>query len=442
MVKTGAGAAGSGKSALIDLEVVSLFCGAGGLDWGFEAAGFSVSVAIDIRADSIKSYNHNRPKKGRVAQVGDVAKLGAAELDKLAGRTIRPIGVIGGPPCQSFSRAAHSAEDDPRHGLPLQFARILKELNARSPVHFFAFENVPGLLKEKHAARFAAMLKAFGDAGFSVFQGLMNASAFKVPQDRPRLILVGLNRKLYPKAVWEAPKGTPKAFVSVKQAIGAFPAPRFWERGLTAADIPHHPNHWCMVPKSKNFETEGALVQGTARGRSFRTLAWLEPSPTIAYGNREVHVHPDCKRRLSVYEALRLQGFPKRFKLIGTLSSQIQQVSEAVPPPLGKAIAESILAIVQVLTGRTSIGHADAPPPGKPARARLSVRKALPRPSFVGADRIAGGREQPAGLGDQLVAERPIARQQAIEVEDACDAAGQADCRLDLRKRLGGRRSR
>ena len=329
-----------------DLELASLFSGAGGLDWGFEAAGFSPAVAVDIRPDAIKSYNHNRPKKARVGHTGDVAKLSAAKLDKLAGRTIRPVGVIGGPPCQSFSRATHSADDDPRHGLPLQFARILKELNARSPVHFFAFENVPGLLKEKHAERFASMVKAFERAGFIVFQGQMNASAFGVPQDRPRLILVGLNRKLYPDAVWTPPEGKPKTLVSVRQAIGVFPPPKYWERGLTPADIPHHPNHWCMVPKSKNFETEGALVQGTARGRSFRTLSWDKPSPTIAYGNREVHIHPDCKRRLSVYEALRLQGFPKRFKLLGTLSSQIQQVSEAVPPPLGKAIANSILKII------------------------------------------------------------------------------------------------
>jgi len=346
MTKAGAGAAENEDAAPGDLELASLFSGAGGLDWGFEAVGFAPAVAVDIRPDAIQSYNHNRPKKARVGHTGDVAKLSAAKLDKLAGRTIRPIGVIGGPPCQSFSRATHSAEDDPRHGLPLQFARILKELNARSPVHFFAFENVTGLLKEKHAERFASMVKAFERAGFNVFQGEMNASAFGVPQDRPRLILVGLNRKLYPKAVWTPPEGDPNALVSVRRAIGAFPPPKYWERGLTPADIPHHPNHWCMVPKSKNFETEGALVQGTARGRSFRTLSWDKPSPTIAYGNREVHIHPDCKRRLSVYEALRLQGFPTRFELLGSLSSQIQQVSEAVPPPLGMAIAKSILEII------------------------------------------------------------------------------------------------
>lgn len=408
MKRAGAGAADSEARPPDSLELVSLFCGAGGLDWGFEEAGFSPSVAIDIRADAIRSYNHNRPKEARVGRIGDVSKLDAAKLDALAARTVRPVGIIGGPPCQSFSRATHSAEDDPRHGLPLQFARILKELNTRSPVHFFAFENVPGLLKEKHAKRFASMLKAFRRAGFNVFQGHMNASAFGVPQDRPRLILVGLNRKLYPRAVWQAPRGTPDALVSVRQAIGTFPEPRFWERGLTPADIPHHPNHWCMVPKSKNFETAGALVQGTARGRSFRTLSWDRPSPTIAYGNREVHIHPDCKRRLSVYEALRLQGFPKRFELVGTLSSQIQQVSEAVPPPLGEAIARSILDIIQAPTSTGPVHEPVAHSTEAPPVLGLSVSKTLPGPVLVSPDLIPGGGEQTASLRNELVAERAV----------------------------------
>src|SRR5262249_46639336 len=88
--------------------------------------------------------------------------------------------------------------------------------------------------------------------------------------------------------------------------------------------------------------TPGALKPGTALGRSFRMLEWDKPSPTIAYGHREVHVHPNGRRRLSVYEALLLQGFPSEYELVGSLSAQISQVSEAVPPPLARAIAGSI----------------------------------------------------------------------------------------------------
>jgi len=322
--------------------VVSLFCGAGGLDLGFEQAGYSVGLAVDLRRFSIDSYNHNR--RGDVAHAADVTTLNLNKIDSLAGRTLAPAGVIGGPPCQSFTRAAHSTADDPRHKLPHEFVRILCLFNARRPVGFFAFENVPGLLKKKHEERYKEIFSAFEEAGFTVVSRLLNASSFGVAQDRPRLILVGFNRTLYPGLKWVPPEPAAAAPKTVEEVIKGLPFPRFWKRDIGPSDIKPHPNHWCMVPKSKNFTTPGALVQGTSRGRSFRTLNWGRPSPTIAYGNREVHVHPDGKRRLSVYEALLLQGFPGEYELLGSLSAQITQVSEAVPPPLAKAVAGSISA--------------------------------------------------------------------------------------------------
>lgn len=321
-------------------DLVSLFCGAGGLDLGFEQAKFSVAAAIDLRDFSIDSYNHNRAAK--TGHVDDVTLLHPAELDKLAGRTLAPLGIIGGPPCQSFSRAAHSLDDDHRHELPLEFVRVLDEFNRRSPVAFFAFENVPGLLKDKHKDRYKAIVDAFDEAGFSVQKEILNASSFGVAQNRTRLILVGFNKALYPGLKWQPPGATQATPKPVKDVIKKLPAPTYWTRGLDRSAIKPHLNHWCMTPKSKNFMTPGALVPGTARGRSFRTLDWEQPSPTIAYGHREVHVHPDGKRRLSVYEALLLQGFPPEYELVGSLSAQITQVSEAVPPPLGNAIAQSI----------------------------------------------------------------------------------------------------
>lgn len=303
--------------------LVSLFCGAGGLDLGFEKAGFAVMAAVDLREPGIDSYNHNR--KSGAGHVADVTALTPTKLDRLAKRRLDPVGVIGGPPCQSFSRAAHSADDDHRHELPLEFARLLTEFNRRSAVAFFVFENVPGLLKNKHEARYKGIVATFAKAGFSVHAELLNASSFGVAQDRPRLILVGFNQAIYPGLEWTPPKQTQAVPLTVRSAIGKLRAPKYWERGLDPLSIPVHPNHWCMVPKSKNFTTPGALVQGTARGRSFRTLNWKQPSPTIAYGNREVHVHPNARRRLSVYEALLLQGFPPEYELLGSLSAQIAQ---------------------------------------------------------------------------------------------------------------------
>ena len=95
-----------------------------------------------------------------------------------------------------------------------------------------------------------------------------------------------------------------------------------------------------MQPRSPKFKS-GEF--GT--GRSFRKLNWNEPSPTVAYGHREIHVHPDGARRLSIYEAMLLQGFPKSFELVGTLSEQVTQVSNAVPPPVARAIATTLKTV-------------------------------------------------------------------------------------------------
>jgi DNA (cytosine-5)-methyltransferase 1 len=92
-----------------------------------------------------------------------------------------------------------------------------------------------------------------------------------------------------------------------------------------------------MVPRSRKFGENTAVG-----GRSFRRLSWDDKSPTVAYGHREIHVHPNGKRRLSIYEAILLQGFPKKYWITGNLSQQVEQVSNVVPPPVAKAIAKAI----------------------------------------------------------------------------------------------------
>ncbi|MBK6895670.1 MAG: DNA cytosine methyltransferase [Alphaproteobacteria bacterium] len=325
--------------------LLSLFCGAGGLDIGFEKKGFEVGLAFDIRPDSIASYNVNR--KLSHAFVQDVNDLTLKEMDRLYGGPFTPVGVIGGPPCQGFSVSnVNKKKSDERNKLSLTYAALLKELNKRSPVHFFVFENVKGLLGEKHRDTYEEIKKSFEECGFNVYTSMLNAVHYGVPQNRERLIIVGLNKKIYVDAEWKPPeriksKSLP---ITVKEAIGNLPKPVYFSRKLNPVDIPYHPNHWCMQPKSKKFSLEGVLVEGQSFGRSFRTLRWNKPSPTVAYGNREVHVHPSGTRRLSIYEAMLLQGFSQDYVLTGTLSQQITQVSEAVPPPLSQAIAKSLLS--------------------------------------------------------------------------------------------------
>lgn len=330
--------------------LLSLYSGPGGLDLGFERAGFTIDLAIDKSPDSIATYNHNRPTSS-VGQIADISTITVKELDALARSPVEPAGLIGGPPCQSFSRGNRSPQDeDPRHQLPLKFARLLGELNRRRPVPFFMFENVPDLASRAHNGHFRDILLALEDAGFSVSHTVLNAADFGVPQNRRRLIVVGINTAVFPGRKWIAPlpETRPEAVsVSVRTAIEGLPEPVHYRRGLDREGIPVHRNHWCMSPKSHKFSTVGALRPGLTRSRSFKTLAWDLPSITVAYGHREVHVHPDCQRRLSVFEAMRLQGFPDCYELLGTMSSQITQVSDAVPPPLGEAVARSIAAQIR-----------------------------------------------------------------------------------------------
>ena len=196
--------------------------------------------------------------------------------------------------------------------------------------------------------RFEEMKTELRFAGFNVSEAILNASNYQTPQNRERLFVVGLNAELFPNTFWSppGPTTTDRATVTVRAALEGLAEPTHFARGLDPNAFPLHPNHWCMAPKSPKFTRPGALSPGRSGSRSFKTLAWDQPSFTVAFGNREVHIHPLCHRRLSVYEAMRLQGFPNDYVLLSTLSSQITQISEAVPPPLAHAVAMSIQASI------------------------------------------------------------------------------------------------
>jgi DNA (cytosine-5)-methyltransferase 1 len=331
------------------IPVLSLFCGCGGMDLGFRMAGFDPILAIDISEAAIATYNWNR--KRCVAKRSDLSSITGEEIVaqvREAAPNTRLRGVIGGPPCQSFSIGnVHQKEDDPRKELPLRYAEILSALNEEFQLDFFVFENVVGLRSDRHEQDLASFLVAFKEAGFNVFQEQLNARAFGVAQNRKRVFLVGINKQLYPTVVFKFPAGNPDNPKTVWKAIGGLPEPAFFNRKINRKDIPHHPNHWTMNPKSLKF-TNGS----SKSGRSFRKLKWDHPSWTVAYGHREIHVHPRGTRRISIFEAMLLQGLPAGYELRGNLTQQVEQISNAVPPPLARAIARAIRMTIYERTGR------------------------------------------------------------------------------------------
>ena len=328
------------------IVLLSLYSGCGGLDLGFERAGFDIGLAYDIRADSIASWNRNRPGSP-CGHVTDLREIRFGDMDRDHGAKFAPSGVIGGPPCQSFSRANRFASpDDPRSELVRHFFTIALLFHSRRrPLDFILMENVPDLAKPRNSRLLEREIRRVEDHGFAVCDFLVDAVCHSVPQNRIRLFVLALRKNTLAMGRWSRPGGNDQRR-TVGDAIRGLPSPTYFTRDIEREAIPLHPNHWCMMPKSRRF-FDGSLVEGYTSTRSFKTLAWNEPSITVSYGHREVHVHPDGQRRLSVFEAMRIQGFPTDYVLEGTLSAQIDQVSEAVPPPLAKAVAISI---------RTAIG--------------------------------------------------------------------------------------
>lgn len=329
------------------MNIISLFCGAGGLDLGFERAGFRPTVAYDVKSIAVKTYNFNRGQD--IACEVDLSKIDPLQiiqdLSNLKLATL-PVGIIGGPPCQYYSESNSSPRDenDIRRILPVIYANILNILNNHFDLDFFAFENVAGLTKKIYRSDFQNLKKLFEEAGYEVYFSILNAHDFGVPQIRNRLFIVGWNKKYYSQREYVFPIGG-RSGLTLRDAIANLKEPQFYERGLQADSFAEHENHWTMKPKSKKFQNL-ALSETKSSSRSFRRLVWDEPSPTVAYGHNEIHLHPNGHRRLSIYEAMLLQGFPStrgEYRLLGNLSEQVSLISDAVPPPLAEAIAISFV---------------------------------------------------------------------------------------------------
>ncbi len=318
-------------------KIVSLFCGAGGLDWGFYEQGFEIALAVDISKAAIETHRRNFPET--VSFAADLLSLGPDGVFELVKANIKKgsrIGVIGGPPCQGFSRAnTASSKNDPRNKMPSLYLEIVAKFQGYYDVEFVVFENVLGIRDKKHRETYESLVRGLAKLSFDITEKELCALDFGVPQARKRIILSALKKGKYRPVLPQHTDG-PK---TVGCVIAGLPEPVFYSRSLTSGEIPFHANHWTMKPKSDRFLNPSKTY---APSRSFKKLCWSKPSPTVAYGNREIHVHPEGRRRLSIYEAMLLQGFPKEFVLMGNLSQQVEQVSNAVPPPLSSGIAKAV----------------------------------------------------------------------------------------------------
>ncbi len=180
--------------------IISLFSGAGGLDLGFKQEGFKIGVAFDVTSAAIKTHKRNFPKSSAI--LGDLIRLRPAGVLRNVRASIpvgSRIGIIGGPPCQGFSRAnARSKVDDPRNDLPKLYVKIIRALQQSYRVEFIVFENVLGMRDVKHARKYRNLVRGLRRLDLHVAEQELCALDFGVPQTRRRIILSGIAKASSP----------------------------------------------------------------------------------------------------------------------------------------------------------------------------------------------------------------------------------------------------
>jgi DNA (cytosine-5)-methyltransferase 1 len=320
-------------------NIISLFSGAGGLDLGFKQAGFNITWANEYDQTIWDTFQYNAPE---------------TQLDKRSIVNIHEtevpdcIGIIGGPPCQSWSEAgAGRGIKDNRGMLFYDYIRILK---SKMPLFFLA-ENVPGMLHPKHSEALNSIMFEFKNIGYNVSQYLLNANDYSVPQDRNRVIIIGYRNDL--KKTFTPPLAN-KYKPNLKDAIWDLRKSKpALDKNYTNGDVNLHiPNHEYMIG---NFSTI-YMSRNRVRG-------WDEPSFTIQAGGRHAPIHPQAPkmlfieqnkrifvpekenlyRRLTVRECARIQTFPDEFLFkYQKIADGYKMVGNAVPVEFARQLANVI----------------------------------------------------------------------------------------------------
>ena len=326
------------------MKIVSLFTGAGGLDLGFEKAGFEVIWANEFDRTIWETFEYNFPR----------TKLDKRNIVDIPSSEIpNAIGIIGGPPCQSWSEAgAGRGIKDKRGQLFYEYIRVLKD---KEPLFFLA-ENVSGMLLPRHREAFEEIMGQFKSLNYNVNYTLLNAHDYGVPQDRKRVIIVGYHQDT--RKIFRFPPKLPKRPV-LKDAIwdlrSAKPA-KPYNKANNPTDLTM-PNHEYM---NGGFST---IYMSRNRVRS-----WNEASFTIQAGGRHAPIHPQAPkmkfieqnkrifipgkehsyRRLSIRECARIQTFPDDFIFkYENVSDGYKMVGNAVPVEFARHLAAKITQDLQ-----------------------------------------------------------------------------------------------
>lgn len=292
----------------------SLFCGAGGLDIGFERAGFKTIWANDFNADACNTFRLWSNAEVVCSDIGKVSE------DEIPDTDI----ILGGFPCQGFSLSGSRKLDDSRNSLYKHYVRIVK---AKRPLAFIG-ENVKGLLTMGGGQIIDAIVQAFSDCGYDVHYKLLNAKYYDVPEDRERVIIVGFRKDLN-ITNFQYPEPSDKV-MTLREALAGVPEPK-------DGDV-------CTAPYSSRYMSRNRKrgwndVSYTIPAMAKQVTLW-PGSPDMVKVDKDIWRFGDGEtRRLSWQEAAAIQTFPSDMKFCGDLTSVYKQIGNAVPCNLAEAVA-------------------------------------------------------------------------------------------------------
>lgn len=360
------------------MKVFSFFSGSGFLDLGFETNGFDVVFVNEFDPEFMRAYQYARqnmgiepPEYGYYRGDVNVFLTDAVKCDELSRNmeAVRAqgelVGFIGGPPCPDFSIAGKNRGREGDNGrLSLSYVNLIVQ---RQP-DFFLFENVKGLWSTKrHRAFFEELKGMIHAAGYSTTERLTNALEFGAPQDRERALFFGIKNEL----LGENHEGTEipdfpwlRYRLHTMDEINEYPWPEnqdFEEGGVRpmpegipeALTVQHwfernhveaHPNALHHFVPRAGLAKMQLYQEGDVSKKCYKRLHRWKYSPTAAYGNNEVHLHPYHARRLSAAEALAIQSLPEEFVLPPdmTLTAMFKTIGNGVPYMLSSGIARTI----------------------------------------------------------------------------------------------------
>lgn len=324
------------------MKIISLFSGCGGLDLGFEKAGFEIPIANEYDKTIWATFKVNHPRTHLIE--GDIRQIKEEDFpDEIDG-------IIGGPPCQSWSEAGSlRGINDSRGQLFFDYIRIL---NSKRP-KFFLAENVSGMLANRHNEAVQNILKMFDECGYNVSLTLVNAKDYGVAQERKRVFYIGFRKEL--NVDFKFPQGSTSdddKKIVLKDII--------WDLRDTA--VPALDKNQTNPDAINNNEYFIGSYSPIFMSRN-RVKAWNEQGFTVQASGRQCQLHPQAPkmvkyaendfrfvagkehlyRRMTIREVARLQGFPDDFKFIyQNTNDAYKMIGNAVPVNLAYEIAESI----------------------------------------------------------------------------------------------------